>query len=246
MQDHMFLWWPGINCYSLAGKFWFICCIQQTLHLWISIYFGLYKILLMENISIHWKTVKGTWNSSLLKKIKSFGKVELWSCLKKWQKVVEQKGEYVVQWSSWWKWKMCLLFLLKNQRHFLTNPIFYSSLSDWKVTFLEKSQTLTRVNQIWKIEQPHKTENVSREKKQRIPEWNVSCLSPSTHLELNEKRRLENKTSRSVISSSQFGRERAERLNRQPGESRGEIPGRNPSGRPTGAGGAAALVFSGL
>ena len=25
---------------------------------------------------------KGTWNSSLLKKLKSFGKVELWSCLK--------------------------------------------------------------------------------------------------------------------------------------------------------------------
>ena len=27
--------------------------------------------------SIPWKTVKGTWNSSLLKKIKSFGKMEL-------------------------------------------------------------------------------------------------------------------------------------------------------------------------
>ena len=27
-QDHMFLWWPGKNCYSLAGKFWFVCCIQ--------------------------------------------------------------------------------------------------------------------------------------------------------------------------------------------------------------------------
>ena len=33
---------------SLAGKFWFIHCIHQTLHLQISIYFGLYKILLME------------------------------------------------------------------------------------------------------------------------------------------------------------------------------------------------------
>ena len=38
--------------------------------------------LLMEKISIPWKTVKGTWNSSLLKKIKSFGKMELWTCLK--------------------------------------------------------------------------------------------------------------------------------------------------------------------
>ena len=34
--------------YSLAGTFWFIHHIQQTLHHWISIYFGLYKILLME------------------------------------------------------------------------------------------------------------------------------------------------------------------------------------------------------
>ena len=39
--------------------------------------FRSYKILLMEKISIPWKTVKGTWNSSLLKKIKSFGKMEL-------------------------------------------------------------------------------------------------------------------------------------------------------------------------
>ena len=40
-------------------------------------YLGLYKILLMEKMSIPWKTVKGTWNSSLLKKIKSFRKMEL-------------------------------------------------------------------------------------------------------------------------------------------------------------------------
>ena len=33
--------------------------------------------LLIEKVSIPWKTVKGTWNSSLLKKIKSFGKTEL-------------------------------------------------------------------------------------------------------------------------------------------------------------------------
>ena len=40
---------------SLAGKFWFIHCIHQTLHLQISIYFGLYKILLMEKYSVPWK-----------------------------------------------------------------------------------------------------------------------------------------------------------------------------------------------
>ena len=52
----------------------------------LSIYFGPYKILLLDKISIPWKTVKGTWNSSLLKKIKkkkkNLGKMELWSCLK--------------------------------------------------------------------------------------------------------------------------------------------------------------------
>ena len=82
MQDRMFLWWPGRNCDSLAGKFWFIGRIHQTVHLHISIYLGLHKILLMEKISIPWKTVKGNWNSSLLKKIKHFGKMELWSSLK--------------------------------------------------------------------------------------------------------------------------------------------------------------------
>ena len=46
--------------YSLAWKFWFICHIHQTLHLQISIYLGLHKILLMEKISVPWKTAQGT------------------------------------------------------------------------------------------------------------------------------------------------------------------------------------------
>ena len=58
------------------------CHIHQILHLWMSIYFSLYKILLMEKMSIPWMIVKDTWNSSLLKKIQSFGKVELWDYLK--------------------------------------------------------------------------------------------------------------------------------------------------------------------
>ena len=41
----------------------------------------IYKIF-SGKISDPWKSVKGTCNSSLLKKIKSFGKTELWSCLK--------------------------------------------------------------------------------------------------------------------------------------------------------------------
>ena len=75
--------------------------IHQTLHLWISIYFGLYRSFSMEKISISWKTVKGTWNSSLLKKIKSFGGKKfgedgIMKLPEKWQKIVEQNSEYVV------------------------------------------------------------------------------------------------------------------------------------------------------
>ena len=44
--------------------------------------FSLYRILLMEKISMPQKTVKGTWNSSLVKKIKSFWKMKLWNYLK--------------------------------------------------------------------------------------------------------------------------------------------------------------------
>ena len=77
-QDLRFLWWPGKNIInSLAGKFWFIHCIHQALHLQISIYFGLYKILSMKKTSIHWRTVKGTWNNSLLKNTKKIWKDEV-------------------------------------------------------------------------------------------------------------------------------------------------------------------------
>ena len=50
----------------------------------------------MEKISIPWKTVKGTWNSSLLKKFKKFGEDGIMKLPEKWQKVVEQKCEYAV------------------------------------------------------------------------------------------------------------------------------------------------------
>ena len=40
------------NCYRLTGKYWFIHSIHQTLHLWISIYSSLYKIILTEKNSI--------------------------------------------------------------------------------------------------------------------------------------------------------------------------------------------------
>ena len=78
----MLHWWSGKNCYSLARKFWFTSCIHQTLHLQISIYYGLHKILLMEKNSIPWKIAKSPAVVFLLKEIKSFREIELWSCLK--------------------------------------------------------------------------------------------------------------------------------------------------------------------
>ena len=51
---------------------------------------------LMEKNSIPWKTVEGTWNSSLLKKDKMFWEDGIMKLSEKRQKVVEQNGEYVV------------------------------------------------------------------------------------------------------------------------------------------------------
>ena len=51
----------------------------------------------MEKISILWKSIKGIWNSYLLKKNKKFGEDEIMNLPDKLQKVVEQNGEYIVQ-----------------------------------------------------------------------------------------------------------------------------------------------------
>ena len=67
--------------------------MHQTLHL----FWSLQK---KENISIHWKTVKGIWNSFLPKKDTKFSEDEIMKLSEKWQKIVEQNGEYIVQESS--------------------------------------------------------------------------------------------------------------------------------------------------
>ena len=53
----------------------------------------------MEKISIPWKTVKGIWKIKgfWLKKIKKFWEHRIMKLPEKWQKVVEQNDEYVVQ-----------------------------------------------------------------------------------------------------------------------------------------------------
>ena len=51
----------------------------------------------MEKISVPWKTVKGTWNNSLLKKIKKFWGNGIMKLPEKWQKVKEQNSEFMAQ-----------------------------------------------------------------------------------------------------------------------------------------------------
>ena len=86
-----------------------------------SIYFGLYKIPVMEKISISWKTVKSTCNHSLFKEVKSFGKMGLWSFLENsrlyWNNTLitvfnEVLGEN----------EKCM-FLFKYHMNILANPI---------------------------------------------------------------------------------------------------------------------------
>jgi len=108
----MFLWWPGKNPYSLAWKFWFICCIKQTWHLWMSIYFGLCKILLKEKQF----QLSGRWFFAQKDKFEEdFG---IMKSAEKWQKVMEQNK--VLDENE----KCVSYFYLKNQRNFLASPIF--------------------------------------------------------------------------------------------------------------------------
>ena len=56
----------------------------------------------MEKNFNPWKTVKDTWKSALfIQKDKKFGEDRIMKQIEKWQKIVEQNGEYVVQQSFW-------------------------------------------------------------------------------------------------------------------------------------------------
>ena len=80
-EDPLLLWWPTKSVTAWLGSSESSAVFTRHYTFGFSIYFGLYKILLMEEISIPWKTVKDTCKRHLLKKI-SLGKMELWSCLK--------------------------------------------------------------------------------------------------------------------------------------------------------------------
>ena len=77
----------------------------------------------MEKISIPWKAVRGTWNTSLLKNVKDFEKMNYEAALKngrrQWNKMVNMLFNKVLG-----KNQKCLLFLLESQRNLLANPMF--------------------------------------------------------------------------------------------------------------------------
>ena len=75
-----------------------------------SIYFSLYKILLMEENFNSLEDCKRHLAQFFAKKDKKFWKDGIMKLTENWHKVVQQNSEYVVEWSSWWKWKICLIF----------------------------------------------------------------------------------------------------------------------------------------
>ena len=72
------------------------CCIHQKLYLQMYVYFGLYKILLMKN-SNSLEDCKRHLEQFFAQKDRKFWEDGIMKLPEKWQKVVEQKGEQVVQ-----------------------------------------------------------------------------------------------------------------------------------------------------
>ena len=95
-----FLWWPGTNCYSLEGESYSsiispgispnICHITRH-------YFGPYKILLVEKWFNSLEDCKRHLEQFFSQKDKKFWKNRIMKLPQKWQKVVDQNGEYIVQ-----------------------------------------------------------------------------------------------------------------------------------------------------
>ena len=88
----------------------------------------------MEKISILWKNIKGTWNSSLLKHIESLGKPELWHFLK----MAEGSGT-----KQWLRCSIKLLVKMKN--------VFYFYLKSKELSGqpnINEEQTLEKLKRI--------------------------------------------------------------------------------------------------
>ena len=93
----MFLLWLGNNYYRLTRKFWYIRHIHQTLYLQIFIYFGLYKILIVEKNFISIEDCKRYLEQFFAQKYNRFWEDGIKKLPEKWQKVVKQDCEYIIQ-----------------------------------------------------------------------------------------------------------------------------------------------------
>ena len=128
MQGHMFLSWPGKNL-QLSWKFWFIHCIHQTLHLWISSYFQ----SLQNNLNLNGKKcqfpgrLKRYPEQFLLKKIKKFWKDGIMKLPDKWQKIVEYNGTLFNKVLGENEKCTFYFYLKKNQRKFLASPKIHNT-----------------------------------------------------------------------------------------------------------------------
>ena len=97
-QGRMFLRWPGKNCCSLAGKFWFIPCIYQPLYPRIlHLFWSLQNSLNGKNFNPLEDCKRHLGTVCCSKNDKTFGEDRIMKLPEKWQNVVEQNGEYIVQ-----------------------------------------------------------------------------------------------------------------------------------------------------
>ena len=118
----MFLWWPGKNLQLGWEVLIHPLCSPDIPPSDVHVFRSLQNSLNGKNFS-SLEDCKRHLEQFFAQKDKKFWEDGIMKLPEKWQKVVEQNGEYVVQFSSWWKWKMCFLFLLKNQKNFWANPI---------------------------------------------------------------------------------------------------------------------------
>ena len=93
MQDHMFFDNQAKTVIAWLGSSDSLAIFTRYCTFGFSFFLSLYKILLKEKISIPRKIVH--LEQFFAQKFKKFWEMELWSCLKKWQKVVEQSGEWI-------------------------------------------------------------------------------------------------------------------------------------------------------
>ena len=96
MQDLLFLWWPGKTCYSLAGKLIHLPNSPDITPLDFHLFWSLQNSLNGKNFN-SLKDCKRHLEQFFAQKDKKIWEDRIMKLPEKWQVVVEQKGEYIVQ-----------------------------------------------------------------------------------------------------------------------------------------------------